>query len=75
MKTKKTTTTKPPQLDWCEYDLLIMYIADDPKRFQDHIEQFGYLDHEAVEIQRHIQRTLAAQAASLITTDHKLLHR
>jgi hypothetical protein len=68
MKTKKPNERL--NLNWCEYDLLIMYIADDPDRFQDHIKQFGYPGHRAVEIQQHIQRTLAAQAASLITTDH-----
>jgi hypothetical protein len=61
----KTKTFKQP-FTWCELDLLIMYIADDPKRFIKHIAEFGYTTKEATEIQRHIQRTLAAQANDII---------
>lgn len=66
MNTKKTS--KQPSLNWREYDLLIMYIADDPDRFREHIEDFGYTKREAARLQQHIQHTLATQAASIHTS-------
>ena len=65
MKTKKPNQ---PSMNWREYDLLIMYIADDPDRFRDHIKEFGYTRREAARLQQHIQRTLAAQAANIHTS-------
>ncbi len=60
-----TNDPNQPSLNWREYDLLIMYIADDPGRFREHIEKFGYPRREAARLQQHIQATLATQAANI----------
>jgi len=55
-----------PQLDWYDLDILIMYINDDPKRFVQHITEFGYTQKEAKDIKKNIVETLAFQAARII---------
>jgi len=54
-----------PQLNWRELDILIMYINDDPKRFIEHIAEFGYTQREARSVKKDIVETLATQAVRI----------
>lgn len=53
-------------LTWRELDLLIMYIADDPERFTQHISDFGYDQKTARKLQQNIQAKLTDQASEII---------
>lgn len=55
-----------PQLNWRKLDILIMYINDDPKRFIEHITEFGYTQREARSVKKDIVETLATQAAKIV---------
>ena len=55
-----------PQLKWRELDILIMYINDDPKRFIEHIAEFGYTQRQAKAVKKDIVETLAIQAARIV---------